>query len=76
MNIENLRTMSVPDFSNQRNDPNAGALARRCEDSKTLGMFRLMENEFLLCYDDFAFLVDKHGFVPFFVLCDTMKLTV
>jgi hypothetical protein len=60
MNMENLRTMSVPDFSGHRNDPISVALAKRCEESKTLGMFRLQDrmqdnNEFLLCYDGSSF---------------------
>lgn len=61
MSMETLLTMSVPDFSGFRNDAASVALAKRCEEAKTLGMFRLQDNEFLLCYDDFAFLVDKHG---------------
>lgn len=51
MNLDSLRTMSLPDFSAHRNDPTAVALAKRCEESQTLGMFRLQDNEFLLCYD-------------------------
>lgn len=55
MNMETLRTMSVPDFSSHRRDPTSVALAKRCEESKTLGLFRLQErmhdNEFILCYD-------------------------
>ncbi|KAK4698467.1 RHO1 GDP-GTP exchange protein 1/2, partial [Phenoliferia sp. Uapishka_3] len=60
MNLESLRTMSVPDFSHQR-DEYSQKLAKRCDDHRTLGMFRLQDNLFLLVYNAFCFHVDKHG---------------
>ena len=42
------QTMTIPDFGQSR-DAASMALARRCEESRTLGMFRLEKNEFLLC---------------------------
>ena len=41
--------MSVPDFSHQR-DEFSQKLAKRCDDNRTLGMFRLQDNLFLLVY--------------------------
>ncbi|OAX37661.1 Dbl-like domain-containing protein [Rhizopogon vinicolor AM-OR11-026] len=35
-------------------------LAKRCESCRPMGMFRV-ENEFLLCYDEFGIYVDNHG---------------
>jgi hypothetical protein len=43
--------MSVPDFSSNRNDPILSALSKRCEEAKTMGMFRLAGDRFLLVYD-------------------------
>ncbi|KAL8293744.1 hypothetical protein RQP46_000445 [Phenoliferia psychrophenolica] len=60
MNLESLRTMSVPDFSHQH-DEFSQKLAKRCAEHKTLGMFRLQDNLFLLVYNAFSFHVDKHG---------------
>jgi len=62
MNIETLKTASIPDFNQiKQQDARLAALQRRCDESRPLGMFRLGENEFLLCYDEFAFFADKHG---------------
>ncbi|KAM0753197.1 hypothetical protein T439DRAFT_378904 [Meredithblackwellia eburnea MCA 4105] len=60
MNLDTLRTMSTPDFSHHR-DEYSQKLAKRCDDSRTLGMFRLQENLFLLAYNGFCFHVDRHG---------------
>ncbi len=59
MDLESLRTMSVPTFPRQ--DGGSSNLAKRCEDGRTMGMFRLRDNLFLLAYDEFAMHVDKHG---------------
>lgn len=62
MNIDTLKTASIPDFNQiKQQDARLAALQRRCDESRPLGMFRLGENEFLLCYDEFAFFADKHG---------------
>lgn len=62
MNLDTLKTASIPDFHQIRQiDPRLVSLQRRCDESRPLGMFRLGENEFLLCYDEFAFFADKHG---------------
>ncbi|PLW29207.1 hypothetical protein PCASD_14619 [Puccinia coronata f. sp. avenae] len=62
MNIDTLKTASIPDFHQiKQQDARLAALQRRCDESRPLGMFRLGENEFLLCYDEFAFFADKHG---------------
>ncbi|KAH9810846.1 CNH domain-containing protein [Melampsora americana] len=62
MNLDTLKTASIPDFHQIRQiDPRLVQLQRRCDESRPLGMFRLGENEFLLCYDEFAFFADKHG---------------
>ncbi|KAG6808908.1 hypothetical protein H0H92_002394 [Tricholoma furcatifolium] len=36
-------------------------IAKRCETSRAIAMFRSSENEFLLCYTDFGLYVDRHG---------------
>ncbi|KAI7943871.1 hypothetical protein MJO28_011399 [Puccinia striiformis f. sp. tritici] len=62
MNIDTLKTASIPDFNQiKQQDARLVALQRRCDESRPLGMFRLGDNEFLLCYDEFAFFADKHG---------------
>lgn len=62
MNIDTLKTASIPDFNQiKQHDARLTALQRRCDESRPLGMFRLGDNEFLLCYDEFAFFADKHG---------------
>ncbi|CAI2166631.1 17036_t:CDS:10 [Funneliformis geosporum] len=60
VNLDTLQNATIPDLSH----PQFSTIARRCENSKPLGMFRLDENdsnEFLLCYDEIFFYVDKHG---------------
>lgn len=66
--MENLRTMSVPDFSAYRNDPTSILLAKRCEEATSLGMFRIQDNEFLLCYDGAVFFVFSVSLFERFVL--------
>ncbi|BGP21292.1 Rho guanine nucleotide exchange factor [Rhodotorula toruloides] len=61
MDLDSMRTMTVPDFPASRPDRNTVLLARRCEDASTLGMFRIAESKFLLAYDEFAFHVGRHG---------------
>ncbi|CAG8674479.1 4783_t:CDS:2, partial [Acaulospora colombiana] len=46
MNLETFQNHTIPDFTN----PSFTAIARQYDGSKPLGMFRLNENEFLLCY--------------------------
>ncbi|GAA5941175.1 hypothetical protein JCM10213_007445 [Rhodosporidiobolus nylandii] len=55
MDLESMRTMTVPDF------PSRGSLAKRCEDASTMGMFRIADSRFLLAYSEFAFHVGRHG---------------
>ncbi|CAG8565035.1 14164_t:CDS:10 [Ambispora leptoticha] len=57
VNLETLQNGTIPDFAS----PQFEKIARKCENSKPLGMFRLGDNEFLLCYDEIFFYVDKHG---------------
>ncbi|OLL24809.1 Rho1 guanine nucleotide exchange factor 3 [Neolecta irregularis DAH-3] len=42
-------------------ESNLNALKSRLDSTRPLGMFRLNENEFLLCYDECGLYVDKHG---------------
>jgi len=42
-------------------ESNLNALRSRLDSTRPLGMFRINENEFLLCYDECALYVDKHG---------------
>ncbi|RIA91851.1 CNH domain-containing protein [Glomus cerebriforme] len=60
VNLDTLQNGTIPDLSH----PQFSSIARRCDNSKPLGMFRLDDNdanEFLLCYDEIFFYVDKHG---------------
>ncbi|CAG8443691.1 6434_t:CDS:10 [Acaulospora morrowiae] len=57
MNLENLHSNTIPDFM----QPSFATIARQCDGSKPLGMFRLSDNEFLLCYAEIFFRVDKYG---------------
>ncbi|KAG9293935.1 hypothetical protein G9A89_019273 [Geosiphon pyriformis] len=57
VNLDTLQPVTIPDF----NSPQFVHVARRCENSKPLGMFRLADNEFLLCYDEMFFYVDNYG---------------
>lgn len=57
MRLDKLIPGTIPDLRDVR----FGNIARRCENSKPLGMYKLGEDEFLLCYDEFAFWVDRHG---------------
>jgi RHO1 GDP-GTP exchange protein 1/2 len=47
VNLDTLLPTTIPDFS----EPEFASIARQCEGAKPLGMFRLGDNEFLLCYD-------------------------
>lgn len=49
--------MSVPDLKN----PAAASIAARIAAQKPLGMFRLNDQEYLLCYETCAVYIDKHG---------------
>lgn len=42
--------MTVPDFPSVRHNRNFAALAKRCEEVPTLGMFRIADSKFLLVY--------------------------
>ncbi|KAF8956940.1 CNH domain-containing protein [Flammula alnicola] len=57
MNLHDFDSITIP----QREDPKHAQLAKRCEASRPLGMFRSTDDEFLLCYDEFGLYVDKHG---------------
>jgi hypothetical protein len=45
--VYSFKSVTIP----QRDDPRHEKLAKRCESSRPMGMFRSSENEFLLCYD-------------------------
>ncbi|KAL0953934.1 hypothetical protein HGRIS_005098 [Hohenbuehelia grisea] len=57
MDLTDFKSVTIP----QRDDPRLEKLAKRCESCRPVGMFRSAEDEFLLCYDEFGFYVDKHG---------------
>ncbi|KAF9565910.1 Dbl-like domain-containing protein [Agrocybe pediades] len=57
MNLHDFDSITIP----QREDPRHAQLAKRCENARPLGMFRSVDEEFLLCYDEFGLYVDKHG---------------
>ncbi|KAG8221089.1 hypothetical protein J3R82DRAFT_2607 [Butyriboletus roseoflavus] len=55
MDLTDFKSVTIP-----LRDDGHERLAKRCESCKPMGMFRV-ENEFLLCYDEFGIYVDKHG---------------
>lgn len=57
MDMIDFKSVTIP----QKDNPNLGSIARRCEACRPLGMFRCSEDEFLLCYNEFGVYVDKHG---------------
>ncbi|KAL4266658.1 hypothetical protein AB1N83_002482 [Pleurotus pulmonarius] len=57
MDLADFKSVTIP----QRDDPRMEKLAKRCESSRPLGMFRSKEDEFLLVYDAFGLYVNKHG---------------
>ncbi|KAF9517876.1 hypothetical protein BS47DRAFT_1429505 [Hydnum rufescens UP504] len=57
MDLTDFKSVTIP-FSE---DPRHGALMKRCESCKAMGIFRSGENEFFLCYDEFGLYVDRHG---------------
>ena len=57
MTLDKKVPMSIPDMKN----PAIGNIAARLTGQKPLGMFRLSDAEFLLCYEECGVYVDKHG---------------
>ncbi|KAG9237904.1 rhoGEF protein-like protein [Amylocarpus encephaloides] len=57
MTLDKKVPMSIPDTKN----PAIGNIAARLRDQKPLGMFRLSNAEFLLCYEECGVYVDSHG---------------
>lgn len=49
--------MSIPDLKS----PEISSIAARLAGQKPLGMFRLSDQEFLLCYEECGVYIDKHG---------------
>ncbi|KZF22961.1 hypothetical protein L228DRAFT_247387 [Xylona heveae TC161] len=57
LTLDKKQPWSVPDLK----APHVATIASRVRDQKPLGMFRLSETEFLLCYEECAVYVNKHG---------------
>ncbi|RFU32396.1 hypothetical protein B7463_g3907, partial [Scytalidium lignicola] len=57
MTLDKKLPMSIPDLKN----PSIASIAARIQNQKPLGMFRLSDAEFLLCYEECAVYVDKYG---------------
>jgi hypothetical protein len=57
MTLDKKAPISIPDTK----DPALGNIATRLRSQKPLGMFRLSDSEFLLCYEECGVYVDKHG---------------
>ena len=57
MTLDKKVPMSIPDMKN----PAIGNITARIAGQKPLGMFRLSDAEFLLCYEECGVYVDKHG---------------
>jgi hypothetical protein len=57
MTLDKKIPISIPNMKN----PATGNIANRISNQKPLGMFRLSDAEFLLCYEESGVYVDKHG---------------
>ncbi|KAI9852717.1 MAG: hypothetical protein M1838_005912 [Thelocarpon superellum] len=57
LTLDKKQGWAVPDLK----EPHVSSIAARLTGQKPLGMFRLNETEFLLCYEECAVYVDKHG---------------
>jgi hypothetical protein len=63
MTLDKKVPMSIPDLKNPQmmKNPAIGNIASRIQGQRPLGMFRLSDAEFLLCYEECGVYVDKHG---------------
>ena len=52
--------MTVSDFPSVRHNRNFAALAKRCEEVPTLGMFRIADSKFLLVYAGISISLPSH----------------
>ncbi|KAL3422370.1 CNH domain-containing protein [Phlyctema vagabunda] len=59
MTLDKKAPISIPDTRAQA--PAIASIAARLQGLKPLGMFRLSDAEFVLCYEECAIYVDKHG---------------
>lgn len=57
LTLDKKQTFSVPDLR----APEVANIATHIENQQTLGMLRLSDQEFLLCYEKCAVYVNKHG---------------
>jgi len=57
MDLSDLQGITIP----QKEDPHLKKLTKRFQSCRAMGMFRLSEDRFLLCYDEFGLYVDKYG---------------
>lgn len=57
LTLDKKNPMSIPDLK----QPSISSIATRLVGQKPLGMFRLSDAEFLLCYEECGVYVDKHG---------------
>lgn len=52
MNLDSLLPGTIPDFSQcPRDDTQVRALMAKVEVARALGMYKISDSEFLLCYD-------------------------
>lgn len=57
LTLDKKQPLSVPDLKQSH----VASIASRLADQNPLGMFRLSDQEFLLCYNECAVYVNKHG---------------
>jgi len=65
VNLDTLQPSTIPNWQ----DPNwsklgktAGStIAKRAQQAHALGIFRIDQNEFMLCYDELGAICEKHG---------------
>ncbi|KAG5353409.1 hypothetical protein C0989_007194 [Termitomyces sp. Mn162] len=56
IDLNNPEPKPILDLSDARTP-----LAKRCEAARAVGIFRVTDYEYLLCYDEFGLYIDKHG---------------
>lgn len=64
--LDKKHPLSVPDLKQSH----VASIASRVADQYPLGMFRLSDQEFLLCYNECAVYVNKHGDISRSVILD------
>jgi len=57
MDLNDFKSVTIP----LRDEARLAPLSKRCDACRPIGMFRTIEDGFLLCYNEFGVYVDRHG---------------